>query len=272
MKSRLLVIPVLLLFGGCVSPLREAKVHYAVARELARTARTEPAVAAFKRVVLEADLASRRNPSAQAFMLKGLAEVELERWAEAGESFRRAFVFGFETGEKWASDVTLLGLARSFEERGLEDSASDAYSHILDKSSFRPALMTAAQRHTDLVLSRSLALNEKEKERVLAGQARIIARLLDDDFGCGFYHYLSSQISGHRGDFRRSYEEAVTARELGLPSERILRDNDVQILFCHEKLESLMPEADWKTFEESHRAWTRKWGWKDGRTPGWKGN
>ncbi|MGZ7064993.1 MAG: hypothetical protein ACXVI6_01415 [Candidatus Aminicenantales bacterium] len=60
------------------------------------------------------------------------------------------------------------------------------------------------------------------------------------------------------------------ARELGLPSEKILRDNDNQIVFCYDKLTGALPAAERDAFAVSHAAWARKWGWPDARTPAWK--
>jgi hypothetical protein len=258
------------LVGGCSVPLKEAKLQYARAQELSRRYQTESAVAAYKRTLVEAELASRRNPSAQAFMLKGLAEVRLDRWAEAGESFRRAFAFGFASGEEWASDASLLGMAYSFEMLGLRESAGETYIHILRKSRFRPVLTSAAQKHVDLVLSRALGLEDKERDRALAGLLKDIGRLLDVDYACGFFHYLSSQVLSHTADYRRCYEEAVMARELGLPSFEILRDNDNQIVYCWDNLESALPPSERNAFVSTHDALAEKWGWKDARTPGWK--
>ena len=258
------------LAGGCSIPLKEAKLQYARAQEFSRRYQTESAVAAYKRALVEAELAARRNPSAQAFMLKGLAEVRLERWAEAGESFRRAFAFGFESGEEWASDASLLGLGYSFEMLGLRDSAGEAYLHILKKSRFRPVLTAAAQKHVDLVLSHALGLDDKERGRVLAVLLKDVGRLLDIDYACGFFHYLSSQVLSHVAEYRRSYEEAVMARELGLPSFEILRDNDNQIVYCWDKIESALSPSERNAFVSTHDTLTEKWGWKDARTPGWK--
>jgi hypothetical protein len=60
------------------------------------------------------------------------------------------------------------------------------------------------------------------------------------------------------------------ARELGLPSEKILRDNDNQIVFCCDKLAASLGAGEREAFVAAHAAWAKKWGWKDARTPGWK--
>jgi tetratricopeptide (TPR) repeat protein len=269
-SAALAVLAALFSLAACVSHLREAKAAYAEAQELARGYRTARAVAAYKRALSEAGLEVRRDPSAQAFMVKGLAEANLGLWPDAETSFVKAAGLGFEPGEAWASDVALLGLAVSFEELGLPDPALRAYENILAKSGFKPVLMTAAERYADLTLARALALDEKDKARALAGLVRAIEKLEAEDFACGLYHYLHSQAEGHRGDYRRSYDEAVAARELGLPSEKIFRDNDNQIVFCFDELGAILDDAGRETLAARHAAWTKKWGWKDARTPDWK--
>jgi hypothetical protein len=145
-----------------------------------------------------------------------------------------------------------------------------AYENLLGRSSVKPVRLAAAQRYFDLSLARALGLGDKEKGRALADLVRTVERLEAADFSCGYYHYVHAQVEGHRGDLRRSYEEAVTARELGLPTEKIFRDNDNQIVFCRDALVGTLPAADRDAFSAAHASWTKKWGWKDARTPGWK--
>lgn len=258
------------LLAGCAPHLKEAKLLYGRAQEHDRNYESGPAVAAMKRALIEAEAAARKDPSAQAFTLKGLAEVRLERWTEATESFRRAFAFGFDAGEQWAADTALFGAALSFEAAGLAEAAGRAYSHLMGKSKFTPVRQAAAGKHVDLVLSRALDLNDKDRDKALAGLVRDIGRLLDDDFAGGYSHYLLSQVLGHRAELRQSYEEAVMARELGLPSEKILRDNDNQIVFCRDRIRDALPADERAAFDAVHETLTRKWGWRDARTPPWK--
>jgi tetratricopeptide (TPR) repeat protein len=258
------------LSAACATHLRNAKTAYAEAQEFARRYQTAQAVAAYKLSLAESGTEARRNPSAQAFMLKGMAEVNLGLWQDAEMSFVKASGLGFEAGEAWASDVSLLGLAISFQELGLAEPALRAYENLLGKSAFKPVRLAAAQKYADLTLARTLGLKDKEKSRALADLAKVVDKLEAGDFTCGFYHYFHSQVESHRGDYRRSYEEAVMARELGLPSERVLRDNDNQIVFCHDKLTGALAPAERDVFSAAHAAWTKKWGWKDARTPSWK--
>ncbi len=255
---------------SCLSHLRSAKRHYAEGRDHAAAFRTERAIASWKRSLEEAERECRRKPSAQSFTVKGLAETNLGRWREAEASFLKAFSMGFDKGEAWAADAALAGLAASFEELGLGTAALRIHAQLLERSDFRPALMFAAERRTNLILAGTAGLEPKDRDRALAGLVKTLDRLIDRDFACGLYHYLHAQVDGHLGDLRRSYEEAVMARELGLPSEPILRDNDNQLVFCYDRLAVSLPAAERDDFAAAHAAWARKWGWRDARTPAWK--
>ena len=255
---------------SCLAHLRRAKQYYAEGQDHARAFRADRAVASWKKALDEADRECLRKPSAQAFTVKGLAETNLGRWREAEASFLKAFSLGFGPGEAWASDAALAGLASSFEELGLEAPALRIYAQLLDKSAFKPALMAAAEKRTNLILARITDLDPGEKARTLAGLNKTLDKLLDRDFACGLYHYLHAQVDGHLGDLRRSYEEAVMAGELGLPSEKILRDNDNQLVYCYIKLKDALLPAEWDAFAAAHASWAKKWGWRDDRTPAWK--
>lgn len=255
---------------GCLSHLASAKRSFAEGRDHAAALREDLAIASWKRSLEEAGRSCRRRPSAQAFTVKGLAETNLGLWREAEASFLKAFSLGFDKGEAWAADAALAGLAASFEELGLEAPALRIHAQLLDRSDFRPALMFAAERRTNLVLAAVPDQEPKERDRALAVLVKALDRLIDRDFACGLYHYLHAQVDGHLGDLRRAYEEAVMARELGLPSERIQRDNDNQLVFCYDRLAETLPAGERGTFAAAHEAWSRKWGWRDARTPAWK--
>jgi len=265
-----LVLSAAALSFACASHLGAAKSAYAEAQELSRSYQSEQAVAAYKKALAAAGLETRGGRAAQAYTLMGLSQVNLGRWSEAEASFARAFSLGFEPAEAWAADVALLGLAMSCRELGLSESALRAYSHLLGKSTFKAVLVVAAQNYADMVLAGSLTAPLNEKERALNGLARTIEKLESGDYACGLYHYYDSQVESHRGDWRRSYEEAVVAHELGLLSEKIRRDNDNQIIFCFDRLREVLPAVDRDAFVSSHEGWAKKWGWKDARTPGWK--
>jgi hypothetical protein len=259
-----------LLFAACATHLDRAKLHYSRGQELARTYRTAEAAASYKRALVEAGKAAGSGSSAQAFMIKGLAEAGLEKWPDAEASFLRASSLGFPDGQEWAADVSRLGLAISLQELGFEDAALHSLAGLLDRSTFKPVVPEAARRWLDLNLARAALMDEKEKAKGLAAIVRTLEKLIDNDFACGFHHYLLSQALGHACDYRRSFEEAAVARDLGLPSEKVLRDNDLQAVFCYEALNKELPPDDWREFEALYARWTKKWAWKDARTPGWK--
>jgi len=274
MRSRpvrlLALVFAVLLSASCLASLRRAKQYYAEGQDRARASQTEQAVASWKKALDEAGRACRRRPSAQAFTVKGLAEANLGRWREAEASFLKAFALGFGDGTSWASDSALAGLAASFEELGLEAPALRIYAQLVDDSEFEPALRLAAERRTNLVLARAADLGPDERGRTLAALVKTLDRLLDRDFACGLYHYLHAQVDGHLGDLRRAYEEAVMARELGLPAAKIGRDNDNQLVYCYVRLMDSLAPAERQALAGAQARWAAKWGWRDDRTPAWK--
>ncbi len=272
-KRRLATLALILALAfsaACLTHLSRAKRYYAEGQAQARAFQTERAEAYWLKAREEADRECRRRPSAQSFTVRGLAEANLGRWQEAEASFLAAFSFGFGDGKTWASDSALAGLAVSFENQGLEASALRLYAQIVDDSAFEPALMLAAERRTNLILAGLDELDAAGTARTLAALLKTLDRLVERDFACGFYHYLHAQVDGHLGDLRRSYEEAVMARELGLPSEKIRRDNDNQLVYCYGRLVESLPEAERGALTAAQARWAAKWGWRDERTPAWK--
>jgi len=267
---RALALLAVLLLAACSSHFKQAKFHYSEGQLRTRAYETSQAAASYKRALLEAEKAVRSNPSAQAFTLKGLAEAALERWPDAEQSFLQAFALGFAEGEEWARDVARLGLSFSLDELGLKDAALRSIVDLIDHAKFKPVRLEAARRYADLSLAAASDLDKKEKTSALAAVAKTLEKLIDGDFACGFYHYLLSQTESHREDFRKSFEEAAIARELGLPTEKVLRDNDLQIIFISAKMKDRLSPDEWKAFEELIGRWTRKWGWRDPLTPNWK--
>ena len=255
---------------SCVSHLKEAKFYYDQGQRFSRSLEQGRAAASFRRALKEAELEAKRSPSAQAYMLKGLAELELKLWDEAEESFRRAFSCGFDKGEEWAKQLSLLGLASSLEEMGLDEAAFKIYTHLLERSKLDQILLVTSQKYTDMALKKASQKGEPAKKKELSSLLKSIQKLSQKDMSNGFYHYLQSQIHSHLLGYEQSFEEAVMAKGLGLPSERITRDNDLQIIFCYQKLkESLFPEQ-WEKFYSSYRQWIKKWQWQDPETPAWK--
>ena len=120
-KKRLLAIlflPCLIIsLSACISHLYDAKYFYAEGQRFSRNYQGENAVAAFKKAREKAALEVKQHPSSQAYMIKGLAELNLEMWDKAEDSFLKAFAYGFEKGEEWAEHLSLFGLASSRVER-----------------------------------------------------------------------------------------------------------------------------------------------------------
>jgi tetratricopeptide (TPR) repeat protein len=256
--------------SACVSHLNEAKFFFAQGEEFARAYQTQKAVASFKRALQEAESEAETNPSAQAYMLKGLAELNLEMWEEAKESFLMAHSFGFEKGEEWASQLTLFGLATTLQEMGLEEPAARVFKSLLDKSKFAPVTRLAAQRYVELGLDKALKSEGSEQKKILKDLLKKTDKLIAKNFGCGFCHYLQSQVLSHLSEFDRSFESAVIAKEIGLPTEQIVRDNDNQIVFCYKKLKETLNSSQWNDFKFLYEEWMIRWGWKNPEMPAWK--
>ena len=255
---------------GCASHLREAKFQYVQGTEHRRGYRTEQALVSFARARLEAERASKRHPSAQSFMLMGLAELELDRRVDAERNFRKAFAHGFDKGEEWAAGLSLLGTAVTLEKFGLAEAASDFYLHLIEKSKFRPVTILAAQHHVEKELLRIRGLESDLRGRELTRLLKTVLRLAEKEPSCGFYHYLLSQIRSHQEEYRTSLESAVLARELGLPQQEILRDNDNQIVFCYRQLKRELDPPQWEAFHTFYMQWIRRWNWRGPEEPEWK--
>ena len=270
--KRVLFLAVFLSFSlvSCVSHLEQAKLYYARGQRQARLYLTAEAVASYKRALQEAGEETKKHPSAQAYAVKGMAELNLEMWEEAQASFLEASSYGFAEGEEWATEISVVGLASAFGELGLRDAALRGYETLLEKSKFKPVLFVAAQRYVNLRVVQALAADEKERIKIITESIKFIEKLSDKDWSCGFYHYLLSQLRSHLGDYERSFEEAVLARELRLPAEKITRDNDLQIIFCYQELRKVLRPQEWKDFEIRYSAWIKRWGWTDPQTPAWK--
>lgn len=259
------------LLSGCASSLQEAKLHLAEAQAREKSWQKEEAVALYKRSLEEAEREVRKKPSAQAYLLKGLAEVKLARWSEATRSFSLAAALGDDKAESWAREVSLYGLAVSLQEQGLTEPAARLYSSLSERGKFSPVVQAALGRLIDGRLESLAGAPEKEREKIITNSIGIVGKVLEADPACGYYHYLLSQLLGHRQQYLESFEEAVMARELGLPAPDIHRDNDNQIVFCYRQLkESLAGEA-WEKFSRAYRLWVKKWKWPDEETPDWKG-
>ena len=256
--------------SSCVSHLGDAKFYYVQAQGFSRIYQTEKAIASFKKSLEEAEKEVTKNPSAQAFMVKGLVELHLSLWEKAEQSFLAAFSYGFEDGQDWAAGVSLFGLASSMEEMGLADSAFQIYAYLVDRSKLKPVTIFAAQKYTELSLKRAQEEEMKQQEKLLSSLLRKVENLTEKDLSCGFFHYLQSQVLGHMGEYRKSFEEAVMAKELGLPAKDILHDNDLQIVFCFQRLREELGQEEEEKFRALYLEWIRRWRWPDPEIPDWK--
>ena len=266
----LLLFLVACVLSSCTSHLKDAKFYYVQAQESSRSYKTEIAIGLYKKSLQEAEKEVAKNPSSQAFMLKGLAELHLNLWEDAEQSFLAAFSFGFDKGQEWAEWVSLFGLATAMQEMGLAQSAFQIYAHLVDRSKLKPVTIFAAQKYTDMALQRALREEGNQKERLLSALFRDVEKLANKDLSCGFYHYLQAQILGHMSDYRRSFEECVMARELGLPTQEIFRDNDLQIVFCYQRLKQTLSSEDWEKFQMLYLQWIQRWNWPEPEAPDWK--
>jgi hypothetical protein len=231
---------------------------------------TEQALAAYKRARSEALEAARNNPSSQAYMIKGLSEMSMEFWSEAEDSFRAAFVLGFEKGEEWAESLALWGAASSLEELGLRDSAFRIYKVLTSETKLRQVTVLAVRKYTELSLERVGSLGPEEGKKSLLTLLSDLDRISARDMGCGYFHYALSQVCGFLEDYRRGFEEAVLARELRIEGRDLSRDNDLQIIFCADKLRDTLKVQEKEEFDNLFSKWIIKWGWPDRDTPDWK--
>ncbi len=257
-------------FSACVSHLGEAKLYYAKAQSLDRSYQRQEALGAFKLAKKEAELEIQRHPSAQAFMIKGMTEIKLEQWKKAEESFLQAFAYGFDKGEEWAEHLSLFGLAASLQELGLEETATGVYLYLVGKCKIKEILLLAVQKYTDLALREAMQEDGSKRQKNLKDLLKTLEKLSEKDLSCGYYHYVQSQVFSHLLEYRKSFEKAVLARELGLPSLEIFRDNDNQIVFCFRKLREGLSPSDWETFHSLYLSWIKRWEWPDAETPDWK--
>lgn len=266
----LVFLLLLLSVSGCISHLREAKIHYAQGQKISRLYDTEQAIAFFKLSLNEAVKEVKKHPSAQAYMLKGMAELSLKMWKEAEESFRNAFSYGFEEGEEWAQQLSLFGLASALEELGVEEPTFRIYSYLTQKSKLKPVTIMASQKYVESLLEQALREKGEEREKLLKEALKTAEKLVEKDLSCGFYHYLQSQVYSHLADYKKSFEEALMARELGLPTQEIFRDNDLQIVFCYRKLKEMLSAEKWEEFHALYMEWVKRWKWGGPETPVWK--
>jgi len=265
-----LIILLIFFLAACATSISRAKFHLAQAQVRERSFQTAEAAALYKKSLAEAERAVRTEPSSQAYLLKGMAEVKLARWSEASRSFSLAATLGEDKADGWAREVSLYGLALSLEEQGLAEPAVRLFSILSERGKFSPVVQAALGRLVDHQLALLAEVPEKEREKILSKNIEIVGKALESDPACGYYHYLLAQLLGHQKKYRQSFEEAVMARELGLPKLEIHRDNDNQIVFCYGQLKGSLAGEVWDEFRQTYRLWIKKWNWPDEETPDWK--
>ncbi|HRD02989.1 MAG TPA: hypothetical protein PLP57_10185 [Candidatus Saccharicenans sp.] len=262
---------------NCVSSsLSRAKADYLEAEALQRSLRLEEATAVYKKTREEVSATISRKPTAEGYLLKGLTEVNLNLWAEAEDSFRMAASLGEEKARDWAEELRLYGLARSFEAQGWSETAGRLYEVLINKGKYEQVVRASTGQLVDLKLktfvdqAEASAAAQKEKSKILVETLKIVERAVEREPACGYYHYLLAQVFAHQKDYSQSLEEAVMAKELGLPSEKISRDNDLQIVFSYEQLaKNLLPD-ELVSFRVRYNTWVKKWKWPNETTPDWK--
>ncbi|MGQ9800490.1 MAG: hypothetical protein ACUVRL_02320 [Candidatus Saccharicenans sp.] len=265
-----LILWLIFFLSACATSISRARYHLAQAQVRELSFQTAEATALYKKSLAEAERAVKARPSSQAYLLKGMAEVKLARWSEASCSFSLAASLGEDKAEGWAREVSLYGLALSLEEQGLVAPALRFYSILSERGKFSPAVQAALGRLVDNQLARLDEVPEKEREKILTKNIEIVGKALESDPACGYYHYLLAQLLGHQKKYRQSFEEAVMARELGLPKLEIHRDNDNQIVFCYRQLKEALTGEAWSEFSQTYGLWIKKWNWPDEETPDWK--
>ncbi|MEW6456397.1 MAG: hypothetical protein AB1410_06785 [Acidobacteriota bacterium] len=261
---------IFLYFFSCSSYLKDAKIYYIQANHFDENFNTEQALKYHKKALEKLEKEIRKNPSSQAFVLKGLIELNLEKWEDAKGSFLIAKDFGFEEGGKWAKEVSLAGVGITLEKMGIQDATISIWANLYRKSKIGKIKELASQKMVDMELSLILEIDEKERQKNLNELLKNVKSLIIEDPSNSYFHYLLSQISSHLDDWKTSYEEAIMAKELGLRTEKIRRDNDLQIIFSYKNLIKSSEGNEKEKLNRVYMQWIKRWKWKDGETPDWK--
>ena len=109
-RPKLFLLGIACFLCSCTSHLEDAKFYYVQAQESSRAFKMEAAIGSFKKTLQEAEKAVAKNPSSQAYMLKGLAELHLNLWEDAEKSFLAAFSFGFDKGQENLPTIEHMGI------------------------------------------------------------------------------------------------------------------------------------------------------------------
>lgn len=237
--------------------LERVKLHYLRAVELADRMDRAGAAAELKLVQSEA---AKIGGDPQAWLIKGQAEVELGLFEEARRSFARARESGGGIDTGWEQAAQLLGLAAVYEEMEMENVAAALCETALDqaKKAGPDLFEVAAGRWVDLTLGQVSPEDEsKTRTKLLDGLDKKVRSMVGDTPTSGTLRYLLSQVEIHLEHYEEGWNQAVMARELGLRSEEILRDNDESLIFCYRQLK----EKGQFEYDERQAAWAARWGW-----------
>ncbi|MBI2841010.1 MAG: hypothetical protein HYX75_22045 [Acidobacteria bacterium] len=237
--------------------LEQVKEHYLRGIELVDRMDRAAAAAEFKLAQSEA---AKLSGHPQAWLIKGEAEVELGLFEEARRSFARARESGIGIDAGWEQAAHLLGMAAVYEEMEMDSVAAALCETALEKAKKAgPDLFeVAAARWVDLTLGQLSGEDEsKTRTKILDGLDKKVRSMVGDTPTSGTLRYLLSQVELHLEHYEEGWNQAVMARELGLRSEEILRDNDESLIFSYRQLK----EKGQFEYDERQAAWAARWGW-----------
>jgi len=271
-RSRILLASILCVaLQACATHrLDGVKAHYLRGVELAGRMDRAAAAAEFTAARDEATrITGGGAAAAQAQLVKGQAELELGDFESARVSFAAARGGGLDAEAGWERVAVLLGMASVYEEMRMpREAAGLCESAMADARKLGSATFEiVCARWVDLMLGFGLeSADDKARGKLLEGIDKKVRGLVDDNPTSGTLRYLVSQIDMHLGLYGDAWRSAVLARELGLPTEEILRDNDQSLLFCYR----MLVEAGSREYVTWQEGWARRWNWRDATHPDWE--
>lgn len=273
MRRRLAILTaIVMVTGACATHrLQVAKTHYQRGVELAGKMDRVAAAAEFQRSREEAAVLTQRGGGdSQAWLIKGHSEVELGQFEEARRSFAAARTHGGAAiEEEWESTAQLLGLAAVYEEMDMSEESASLYETAMGQAKKLSGgiFEAAASRWVDATLGlASDSADSKARGKILETIEKKVRAMAAESPASATLHYLLSQIEIHLEHYDEGWRQAVMARELGLPDQEFLRDNDASLLFCYQKL----IEQGRSDYERRQAAWAERWGWESPSQPPWK--
>lgn len=247
-----------------VHRLDVAKAHYMKGLQFIGLQDRAAAVFEFKLARAEA----QKSGDAQALLLRGQSEIELSLFEEARLSFIAARLAGAGDTADWESAALLLGLADVYAEMEMPFEASAlCEAAMTDAKKAGPRLFeAAAARFVDVTLGAASTVEDpKARAKAITDIEKKARGLVQDSPGSAVLRYLLAQVELHLERYEDAWRQAVVAREMGLPDEEFLRDNDNAIIFCYRQL----IEAGKSEYQERQRAWSERWDWPEIDKPEW---